>query len=94
MDKYNSLVPSDKEIWRLKADLLFEKEKYKRAIEAYDKFLELAQDDSHVLGRKGIALNAIGMVSEAKRCLEESVRLDPDNKEASKWLKALTGGGA
>jgi tetratricopeptide (TPR) repeat protein len=93
MDKYNSLVPSDKEIWKLKADLLFEKEKYKRAIEAYDKFLELAQDDSHVLGRKGIALNAIGMVSEAKRCLEESVRLDPDNKEASKWLKALTGGG-
>jgi tetratricopeptide (TPR) repeat protein len=93
MDKYNSLVPSDKEVWMLKADLLFEKEKYKRAIEAYDKFLELTQDDSHVLGRKGIALNAIGMVSEARRCLEESVRLDPDNKEASKWLKALAGGG-
>jgi len=94
MDKYNSLVPTDKEVWKLKADLLFEKEKYKRAIESYDRVLQLAQDDSYVLGRKGIALNAIGMVSEAKRCLEESVRLDPNNKEASKWLKTLRGGEA
>ena len=94
MDKYNSLVPKDSEVWKDKGDLLFEKEKYKRAIEAYDKYLELAQDDSHVLARKGISLNAIGMVAEAKKCLDESVRLDPENKEAAKWLKALEGGGA
>jgi tetratricopeptide (TPR) repeat protein len=94
MDKYNSLVPEDKEVWKAKGDLLFEKEKYKRAIEAYDKYLDLAQDDSYVLGRKGISLNAIGLTSEAKRCLEESVRLDPDNKESAKWLKALGGGGS
>ena len=92
MDKYNSLVPEDEEIWMQKGDLLFEKEKYKRAIEAYDRYLELAQDDSYVLCRKGISLNAIGMVSEAKKCLEESVRLDQDNKDAVKWLRALGGG--
>ncbi len=91
LDKYNALAPSDRDAWRLKGDILFEKEKYKRAIEAYDKFLELAGDDSYALGRKGIALNAIGLVSEAKRCLEESVRLDPGNKEAEKWLKTLIG---
>jgi tetratricopeptide (TPR) repeat protein len=94
LDKYNSLVPADKEAWKLKADILFEKEKYKRALEAYDKCLELAQDDSYVLGRKGISLNAIGLVNEARKCLEESVRLDPKNKEAAKWLKAVSGGEA
>lgn len=92
LDKYNALAPSDKDAWKLKADILFEKEKYKRAIEAYDEYLELAGDESYALGRKGIALNAIGLVSEAKRCLEEGVRLDPDNKEAVKWLRSLTGG--
>lgn len=94
MDKYNSLVPGDRDVWKTKGDLLFEKEKYKRAIEAYDRFLELAGDDSYVLGRKGIALNAIGLASEARKCLEESVRLDPNNKEAAKWLRSLSGGEA
>lgn len=93
LDKYNALVPSDKDPWLLKADILFEKEKYQRAIETYDKYLELTQDDSYALARKGIALNAIGNVEEAKRCLEESVRLDPNNKEAVKWLKEVSGGG-
>ena len=92
LDKYNSLMPADKEAWKLKADILFEKEKYKRAIEAYDKYLELAQDDSDVLCKKGISLNAIGLVDDARKCLEESVRLDPNNKEAVKWLKAVSGG--
>ncbi len=91
LDKYNALVPADKEVWKLKGDILFEKEKYKRAVEAYDKYLELAQDDSYVLGRKGISLNAIGLANEAKKCLEESVRLDPKNKEAAKWLKVVSG---
>ena len=90
MDKHNMLSPRDKDAWLLKADLLFEKEKHRRAIEAYDKFLELDQDDSYALGRKGIALNALGMQDEARKCLEESVRLDPNNREAAKWLKLLS----
>ncbi|MGQ9586896.1 MAG: tetratricopeptide repeat protein [Thermoplasmata archaeon] len=93
LDKYNALVPLDKGPWLLKADILFEKEKYQRAIETYDAYLRLAQDDSYALARKGIALNAIGDVEEAKRCLEESVRLDPNNKEAVKWLRTVSGGG-
>ena len=92
LDKYTQLMPKDKEAWKFKADILLEKEKYKRAVEAYDKYLELAGDESAALGRKGIALNAIGMTGEAKKCLEEAVRLDPNNKEAEKWLKALRGG--
>jgi tetratricopeptide (TPR) repeat protein len=91
LDKYNSLVPADKEAWKLKADILFEKEKYKLAVEAYNKYLELAQDDSYALGRKGISLNAIGLVNDARKCLEESVRLDSKNKEAAKWLKVVSG---
>lgn len=90
-DKYNDLVPGDIDVWRLKADLLFEKEKHKRAIETYDKYLELKGADSEALCRKGISLNAIGMVTEAKKAFVESFRLDPNNKEAAKWLKALTG---
>lgn len=90
MDKYNMLSPEDVDAWLFKADLLFEKEKHRRAIEAYDKYLELAQDDSYVLGRKGIALNSIGMREEAKACLEEAVRLDPDNRDAVKWLKVVS----
>jgi tetratricopeptide (TPR) repeat protein len=90
MDKYNMLVPEDRDAWLFKGDLLFEKGKHRRAIEAYDKYLEMAQDDSYVLGRKGISLNSIGMQDEAIACLEEAVRLDPDNKEASKWLMIIS----
>lgn len=91
LDRYTQLVPDDVEAWRTKADILFEKEKYARAIEVYDKYMSLAGDDSHSLGRKGISLNALGRADEAVRCLEESVRLDPNNKEAAHWLKAITG---
>jgi len=93
LDKYTSLVPEDNEAWKLKGDILFEKEKFKRAIEAYDEFMAKAGDDSYALGRKGIALNSLGMADEARKCLEESVRLDPENKEAAHWLKTLSGGG-
>ncbi|OGS56781.1 MAG: hypothetical protein A3K60_03185 [Euryarchaeota archaeon RBG_19FT_COMBO_56_21] len=93
LDKYTLLMPKDQEAWRFKADILLEKEKYKRAVEAYDKYLELAGDESYALGRKGIALNAIGMTSDARKCLEEAVRLDSKNKEAEKWLKSMGGGG-
>ncbi len=92
LDKYNSLVPNDREAWLLKADTLLEKEKYRRAIDAYNKYLELYQDDSYALAKKGIALNAIGMVPEARACLEESVRLDPNNRQAVKWLESLSDG--
>lgn len=92
LDKYNSLVPSDGEAWLLKADTLLEKEKHRRAIDAYNKYLELRQDDSYALTKKGIALNAIGMVDDARACLEESVRLDPNNREAVKWLESISDG--
>lgn len=93
LDRYNALAPTDKSSWLMKADTLFDKEKWERAIEAYDRYLELAQDDSYALGKKGIALVAIGRSDEALECLEESVRLDPTNKESAKWLKSLRGGG-
>ncbi len=93
LDRYNALSPTDKASWLMKADTLFEKEKWERAVEAYDKYLELAQEDSYALGKKGVALNAIGRVDEARACLEESVRLDPGNKDASKWLKNIREGG-
>jgi tetratricopeptide (TPR) repeat protein len=89
LDRYNSLAPSDKSSWLLKADTLLDKEKWERAIEAYDKYLELNQDDSYALGKKGIALNAIGRVEDARECFEESVRLDPNNREAAKWLSTI-----
>jgi tetratricopeptide (TPR) repeat protein len=94
LDRYNSLVPSDKNSWLLKADTLFDKEKWERAIEAYDQYLEINQADSYALGKKGIALNAVGRVDEAREALEESVRLDPKNKESAKWLKTLQEGEA
>ncbi|OGS42660.1 MAG: hypothetical protein A3K67_05495 [Euryarchaeota archaeon RBG_16_62_10] len=94
LDRYISLEPGDRTAWLLKADILFEKEKYERAVEAYDKYMELSQDDSYALGKKGIALNALGMTDEARKALEESVRLDANNKEAVKWLRAVNQGGA
>jgi tetratricopeptide (TPR) repeat protein len=93
LDRYNSLVPTDKASWLLKADTLFDKEKWERAVESYDKYLEMNQADSYALGKKGIALNAIGRIDEARESLEESVRLDPKNKEAAKWLRTLNSGG-
>jgi tetratricopeptide (TPR) repeat protein len=93
LDKYNSIVPNDRQAWLLKADTLLDKEKYRRAVDAYNKYLELYQDDSYALGRKGQALNAIGMADEAIACLEESVRLDPNNKDALKLLQAISDGG-
>ncbi|HIH01861.1 TPA: tetratricopeptide repeat protein [Thermoplasmata archaeon] len=94
LDKYNTLVPNDKDAWLLKGDTLFEKEKYRRAIDSYNKFIELYQADSYALGRKGIALNMLGMTDEAVECLEESVRLDSANKEAARWLNTLKEGGS
>ena len=91
LDNYNASEPKDSDAWILKADLLFEKEKYKRAIEAYEKYMELVGDDSFALGRKGISLNALGQTEEARQCLEEAVRLDPENKEAGKWLRTIKG---
>ena len=93
LDKYNSLAPNDRDAWLLKADTLMEKDKYRRAIDAYNKYLELYQDDSYALERKGAALNALGMVDEALACLEESVRLDPNNRQAVKLLRSLKEGG-
>jgi tetratricopeptide (TPR) repeat protein len=92
-DKYNTLEPKDRDAWLVKADLLFEKEKYRRAVDAYDRYLAMDQDDSYALGRKGIALNAIGVYDDARKCLEEAVRLDPGNREAAKWLASLGSGG-
>ena len=92
LDSYTVLAPKDSDAWLLKADLLFENEKYNRALESYDKYLALVGDDSYALGRKGIALNAIGRVEDARKVLEESARLDSGNKEARKWLKMLSGG--
>ena len=95
LDKYTSLVPKDSDAWLMKADVLFEKEKHRRAADSYSKFLELVPDDSYALGKKGVALNSLGQTEEAIQLLEEAVRLDPSNKDAAKWLKALrTGGGA
>lgn len=93
LDKYNTIMPDDRDAWLLKADTLMDKDKHRRAIDAYNKYLELYQDDSYALGRKGAALNAVGMVEEAVACLEESVRLDPNNREAVKLLRAITDGG-
>jgi tetratricopeptide (TPR) repeat protein len=92
LDSYTVLAPKDSDAWLLKADLLFENEKYNRAFESYDKYLALVGDESYALGRKGIALNAIGRVEEARKVLEESVRLNSGNKEARKWLKMISGG--
>ena len=93
LDRYNSLMPNDAEAWLLKADTLFDKEKYRRAVDSYNMYIELHQADSYSLGRKGVALNALGMKGEARECLEESVRLDPRNREAANWLQSLSGGG-
>ncbi|HEX9908151.1 MAG TPA: tetratricopeptide repeat protein [Thermoplasmata archaeon] len=90
LDKYTSLVPSDESALLMKADLLFEKEKWERAIEAYDAYIALSEEDSYALGRKGIALHALGRTEEAKPCLEQSVRLDSNNKEAAKWLRVVS----
>jgi tetratricopeptide (TPR) repeat protein len=94
LDKYTSLEPADAAAWLLKADILLDKGRYEKSIESYDKHMEHSQSDSYSLGRKGIALNSIGRTDEARKCFEESVRLDPNNKEAAKWLRSISGGEA
>ena len=94
LDKYTVLEPSDESAWLLKADILLDKGRFEKAIDSYDKYMALTQADSYALGRKGMALNSVGRTEEARKCLEESVRLDPNNKDAAKWLRSITGGGA
>jgi len=94
LDKYNSLEPKDSSAWLIKAEVLFEKEKYQRAIEAYDRYISLSSNKSYALLKRGMAFNAIGMSEEARRSFEESVRLDPGNKDAVKWLRSLSQGGS
>ncbi len=93
LDRYNSLAPDDKDAWLLKGEILQEKGKLERALEAFDRYLAIAPDDSRTLGKKGIVLQSLGRVDDARACLEEAVRLDPQNKDAAKWLKSLSSGG-
>ncbi len=92
LERYIAIEPGKSDAWLLKADILFEKEKYTRALEAYERYIALVGDDSYALVRKGMALNAVGRTDEAKLALEESIRLDPGNRDAAKWLKTLGGG--
>jgi tetratricopeptide (TPR) repeat protein len=92
LDRYTPLAPEDEEVWLLKAEILHDKGKLERALESYDKYLSMRPDDPKALGKKGVVLNALGRPDEARVVLEESLRLDPKNKDAERWLRTIPGG--
>lgn len=78
-------INSDDEIALANLALVYEKlREYARAIELYDRALELGADIDWVLQRKATALTEVGRFAEAKGTLKRYLSLMPD--DAAQWV--------
>jgi tetratricopeptide (TPR) repeat protein len=55
--------------------------RYEKALEVYERVIQLAPTDANAYHRKGIALNRLGRNKEALEVYEQAIRLDPTYAE-------------
>ena len=64
----------------LKGRILYEMKDYRKAIECFDKALEIS-DYPYALQYKGYCLEKLNKYSEAMECYEKCLEIEPENKE-------------
>lgn len=60
----------------------YESKKYERAIEYYDKIIEIDIRNTNAWHNKGIALYNLERYDEASRCYDEALEIDPEDADA------------
>ena len=58
-----------------RGNLLDSQGKYEKAVDAYDRALEIVPDDADVLYDKGETLVKLGMVPEAMKCFDMATQM-------------------
>jgi len=69
------------------ADSFFKEERYAEALVMYDKAIEIAPNDTHVLNNKALTLRHLERYEEARETYEETLRIDPEDLKARKGLE-------
>ena len=81
--------------WFEKGEKFRSSQDYKKAIECYDRVLEINPRDALTWYNKGLCFYSLGKYKEAIKCYEETLILDPGDKETieekEKAEKALAG---
>lgn len=62
--------------------ILYNLGQYERAIEAFDKVLELEPNDFTAYSNKGLCLNNLSKYDEAIKAYNEAIKLNPNNSGA------------
>ncbi|PKL62241.1 MAG: hypothetical protein CVV31_07220 [Methanomicrobiales archaeon HGW-Methanomicrobiales-2] len=63
---------------------------YEKAVQCYDRALEIDPKGADVWNNKGVALDALGRYDEAVQCYDRAPEVDP--KHAHAWLTKSVGG--
>lgn len=54
-----------------------------KALDCFEQALKIKKDDPDIWNKKGIILRSMGRYQEAVKCFDESLKLDPRDKNAS-----------
>jgi Tetratricopeptide repeat len=68
--------------WNERGEVLVQQNKFREAIECYDKSLEINPNDIQTLKDKAYSLAQLGNHKEALECLDEVIRIYPNDVEA------------
>jgi tetratricopeptide (TPR) repeat protein len=88
MDEYQRIEESFKETmksgnavmaWNRKGLQLMELIEYRKAIESFNRALELEPSNAMILNSKGISLTEIRKFSQASEAFDKALKLDPEN---------------
>jgi serine/threonine protein kinase/cytochrome c-type biogenesis protein CcmH/NrfG len=72
-------------IWFERGDELFQQQRYRKAIECYDKVIEMVPDNYLVWFKRGIAFENLQQYTDAVDCYERVIELQPEDYLA--WFK-------
>lgn len=75
-------IPIDPDSYTNKGDALYDSQRYKDALDAYDQALRLDPEDANAYTNKGNALYHLNLYEEALEAYNQAIRLDPEDANA------------
>ena len=72
------------EDWKNDGDIFLNKRQYEKALDCYDKAIQLDSNDETAWNSKGIALRNLRRFEEANECYDRAINLNSNNAEI--WL--------
>ncbi|WP_209625837.1 tetratricopeptide repeat protein [Methanobacterium petrolearium] len=80
-ESFKKTIKSDNEVmaWNRKGLQLMKIKEYRKAIDSFDKALELEPSNVMILNIKGISLTEIRKFSRASKVFDKALKLDPEN---------------